>query len=54
MILFVMRKVCEEMIENYRNLNVRMYCYMNMLGLLKSMFEFLNNNICYSDSFSSI
>ena len=31
-ILFLLRKVCEERLENYRNLGVRMYWYINTLG----------------------
>jgi len=54
MILFLMSKICEELLETYPTLNVRMYCYIDMLGLLNVMFGFLNNNICYSELFSSI
>ena len=54
MILFLTSKICEEMPQKYRILNVRLYCYIDMLVLLNVMFRYLNNSICYSNSFSSI
>ena len=54
MILFLMSKDCEELLENYRTLNVRIYCFIDMLGLLNIMFRFSNKSICYSENFNSI